>query len=169
MAILGSLPFWGSALMSSVGGWASDRLIERGHSVTRVRKGFAATGMLLCTLVMPAAVVKDPMVSLVLISIAALSLGLTTSNNWAITQTLAGSPAAGKWTGAQNCFGNFAGVTAPYVTGLIVSATGSFYLAFVAVTFFLVVGAISYLFVIGPLLEVDWQADEETANLSKDR
>jgi len=168
MAILGSLPFWGSAFMSSLAGWVSDRLVERGYSVTKVRKGFAAAGMLLCTSVMPAALVKDPMLALVLISIAGLSLGLTTSNNWAITQTLAGASAAGKWTGAQNCFGNFAGVTAPYVTGVIVSATGSFYLAFVTVTIFLVLGAISYVFIIGPLHEVDWRASRSPVRLSKD-
>jgi MFS transporter, ACS family, D-galactonate transporter len=157
MAILGSLPFWGAALMSSIGGWTSDRLIERGFSVTRVRKSFAATGLLLCTLVLPASLVQDSMVSLVLISIAALALGLTTSNNWAISQTLAGPSAAGKWTGAQNCFGNFAGVTAPYVTGVIIAKTGSYHWAFVSVTAFLIIGALSFAFVVGPLKEVDWE------------
>jgi MFS transporter, ACS family, D-galactonate transporter len=156
MAIQGSLPFWGAALMSSAAGWASDRLIQKGHSVTKVRKGFAISGLLLCTLVLPAALVKDPILSLVLISISALSLGLTTSNNWAIAQTLAGPSAAGKWTGAQNCFGNLAGVTAPFVTGLIVAQTGSFYWAFVAVAVFLCIGALSFGLVVGPLQEVQW-------------
>lgn len=166
MAVLGSLPFWGAALMSSLAGWTSDRLIQHGNSVTKVRKGFAATGLLLCTLVLPASLVQDPMVSLILISIAALSLGLTTSNNWAISQTLAGPSAAGKWTGAQNCFGNFAGVTAPYVTGVIVARTGSFHWAFVSVAVFLVIGAVSFLFVVGPLKETDWsQPERQTSQI----
>ena len=40
MALFGALPFCGSALSSLVSGWASDRLIARGASVTRVRKSF---------------------------------------------------------------------------------------------------------------------------------
>jgi MFS transporter, ACS family, D-galactonate transporter len=157
MAVLGSVPFWGLAVSTTICGWASDNLIMRGVSATRVRKAFAASGLLLCTLVLPAAMIDSANISVVLITFAYLAFGLCTSNHWAITQTLAGPSAAGKWTGMQNGFGNLAGVVAPLVTGLIVSRTGSFYLAFVVVAILLVVGATSYVFVIGPLVPVDWK------------
>ena len=48
------------------------------------------------------------------------------SNNWAITQTLAGPRAAGKWCALQNGVGNLAGVTAPWFTGWVVGQTGHF-------------------------------------------
>jgi nitrate/nitrite transporter NarK len=76
---------------------------------------------------------------------ACVALGLFTSNVWAITQTLAGTGAAGKWTGIQNFIGNLGGVVAPIVTGMIVERTGSFFLAFVAAAAVLVVGAGVYL------------------------
>ncbi len=156
MAVMGSVPLWGLAVSATICGWASDRLISRGSTPTRVRKGFAAAGLLLCTLVLPAAIVPNPWTCIALLTAACLSFGLCTSNHWAISQTLAGAPAAGKWTGLQNAFGNLAGVAAPWVTGVIVSATGQFFYAFVAVCVVLVLGALSFLFVVGPVSEVDW-------------
>src|SRR5208282_2685 len=67
MALLGSVPFWGVALSSAAGGWASDLWISRGGSPTRVRKTFMVGGMLLSTLILPAAIVRDPKISMVLL------------------------------------------------------------------------------------------------------
>jgi len=156
MATMGSVPLFGLAVSATISGWVSDRLIMRGVTPTRVRKSFAAAGLLLCMLVLPAAVVANHVACIALLTAACLSFGLCTSNHWAITQTLAGSAAAGKWTGAQNAFGNLAGVAAPWVTGIIVSATGHFLYAFVAVCIVLVAGASSFLFVVGRIEEVDW-------------
>lgn len=158
MAVLGSLPFWCVALSSAVSGWASDLWIARGGSPTRVRKTFMAGGMLLSTLILPAAIVRDPMISMALLVITSLCFGLFTSNLWAITQTLAGPAAAGKWTGWQNMFGNFAGIVAPWVTGRIVDVTGQFLLAFVGVCAALVLGAVSYLVIVGDVKPVRWHS-----------
>ncbi len=155
MAILGSLPFWALAVSATLSGWLSDHLIARGASVTRVRKTFAAAGLLLlCGLILPAALVPDHRMAIALLIAGFFSFGLTTSNHWAISQTLAGPMASGRWTGVQNAFGNLAGVVAPTVTGLIVQKTGSFYLAFVAVCAVLVLGAIGFVFVVGPIAPV---------------
>src|SRR5260370_13076394 len=69
---------------------------------------------------------------MVVLVAASLCYGMCSSNLWAITQTLAGPAASGKWTGLQNGFGNLAGVVAPHLTGLIVKQTHSFVLAFAA-------------------------------------
>jgi len=158
MAILGSLPFWGVALSSAISGWASDRWIARGASPTRVRKTFMAAGMLLSTLILPAAMVRDATVSMILLIITSLCFGLFTSNLWAITQTLAGPEAAGKWTGWQNMFGNWAGIFGPWFTGRIVDTTGQFLLAFVAVCVTLVIGAFSFAIIIGEIAPVRWRS-----------
>src|SRR6476469_2857566 len=110
--------------------------------------------MLLSTLILPAALVHDPMVSMSLLMAASLSFGLFTSNILAVTQTLAGPAAAGKWTGWQNMFGNFAGIVGPWLTGFIVDTTGQFLLAFVAVCAALVLGAVSYLAIVGDVKPV---------------
>jgi MFS family permease len=156
MALMGSVPFWGLAASATINGWLADHLIRRGASPTLVRKSFAAAGLLLCTLILPAALVPSPWMSITLLTAACLSFGLCTSNHWAITQTIAGAPAAGKWTGLENAFGNLAGVAAPWITGVIVSATGHFFYAFVAVCAVLVLGALCFLFIVGPVSPVNW-------------
>jgi MFS transporter, ACS family, D-galactonate transporter len=158
MAILGSLPFWMIALTSVIGGFASDRLIAGGATTTRVRKSFIASGLLMTTLLLPAAMAQSESTSMALFLVACLAFGFTSSNHWALTQSIAGPVASGKWTGLQNSFGNLAGVTAPWLTGVIVQRTNSFYLAFVAVAVVVVLGATSFVFIVGQVEPVDWRA-----------
>jgi cyanate permease len=75
-------------------------------------------------------------------------------NLWAITQTLAGPRAAGKWTSIQNGFGNFAGVAGPWFTGWVVFKTGEFFLAFAAAAAIALAGAAIFVFGIGPIEQV---------------
>jgi ACS family D-galactonate transporter-like MFS transporter len=157
MALLGSLPFFLVAAGALIGGSISDAWIRRGASPTLVRKTFVCTGLTGCAVfLLPSAIAGDQTFSLVLMSIACLSMGLFSSNLWAITQTLAGPSAAGKWTGAQNGCGNLAGVVAPSVTGLIVNSTHSFYIAFVCVSAILLVGAFAFLVLMGRIELVPW-------------
>lgn len=156
MGVLASLPFWGSATAAIFCGWLSDRLIQRGHSATKVRKSFVIFGLLLSTTMLPAALVSDLMWSIILISIAYVAFGIFASNLWAITQTIAGPLAAGKWTGIQNTTNSLSGVIAPLLTGLIVATTGSYLWAFAIPTVFAVIGALSYLVVVGKVEPRDW-------------
>src|SRR5207249_7233592 len=119
---------------------------------------FVVTGIALSTLMFPAAIVSDLRVSIAFLVASYVAYGLFSSNHWAITQTLAGPLAAGKWTGLQNGISNLAGVVAPFVTGLIVSRTGNFYLAFSSASVILLVGAVCYLFVVGEVAPVVWPA-----------
>ncbi len=155
-AIFGSLPFWGIAATAVAAGWASDRLIANGYGVSRVRKTFAVAGLLLTTLILPASMLRNHSAAMALLTVGCLSYGLYSANVWAITQTLAG-PAAGKWTGIQNCIGNLAGIAAPYVTGLIKFNTGHFFYAFAAACFWLAVAACSCLFIVGRVEPVRWR------------
>jgi MFS-type transporter involved in bile tolerance (Atg22 family) len=75
---------------------------------------------------------------------------------FAYAQTLAGPLAAGKWTGLQNGIGNFAGLIGPILTGFVVSETGSFLAAFAITVVILIVGFVSWVFVVGPIEEVNW-------------
>src|SRR5262249_2278498 len=130
MAVYGSLSFLAVALSSVFSGWLSDRWIARGASPTRVRKTFAGVGLCFATIILPVALVRDVDVAMALLMLACLSFGIYTANVYAITQTLAGPRAAGKWTSLQNGFANLAGVAAPWLTGWVVQTTGEFYLAF---------------------------------------
>ncbi|HYT58860.1 MAG TPA: MFS transporter [Haliangiales bacterium] len=158
MAVFGSLPFWGMAAATLASGWASDLWIGRGTSATRVRKTFAVAGLLLCAVLMlPAALVAGQSLALAFLIASCVSLGIFTSNVWAITQTLAGPRAAGKWTGIQNFVGNLGGVISPIIAGLIVEQTRSFFLAFAVAAVILVLGAGCYLFLVPRVEPIAWR------------
>jgi MFS transporter, ACS family, D-galactonate transporter len=157
MAVLGSLPFVMIAISATLGGWISDLLISKGRTPTLVRKSFIATGLLSGTIVYPAGIALSDNVSMGLFLLACFGFGFASSNHWAVTQTLAGPSAASKWTGFQNCFGNFAGVAAGWVTGEIVNKTKSFDGAFLVVALMLVMGTFSYLFIIPELKPINWE------------
>jgi cyanate permease len=107
---------------------------------------------------LPACLVTNQVLSMALLIVSCLSLGLTSSNFWAISQTLAGPRAAGQWAGLQNGIGNLAGIAGPYLTGLIVARSGAFLPAFLAASLVSTAGACSYLFVVRKVEPVDWRA-----------
>jgi MFS family permease len=157
MALTGWLPFCATAAGATVGGCLSDAWIRRGGSPTLVRKLFVVAGLSGCAVfLLPAAVVRDQFAAMSLLIVAAFIYGLFSGNLWAVTQTLAGPLAAGKWTGIQNSAGNLAGIAAPVITGFIVERTGSFYFGFVWVCVILIISALSYLFIVGRVEPVDW-------------
>ena len=156
MALFGWLPFLAIAASCVFSGWLSDRLIARGRSPTLVRKSFAGIGLTFATLLIPVVLVRDPNLAIGLLILACISYGVYTSNLWAMTQSLAGPRAAGKWTSFQNGFGNLAGVLAPSLTGFVVDRTGEFYLAFVVAAGFALAGAGMFVFGVGPIVEVNF-------------
>ena len=125
-------------------------------SPTRARKGTVITGLTLSTAILPVAVVNDAGVSLGLLMAACLAFGIFCSNHWAITQTLAGPLAAGRWTSIQNGVGNIGGIVAPWFTGWVVERTDSFVPAFVAAAVIVLAGAALYAFAIGKVEQVNW-------------
>jgi cyanate permease len=87
---------------------------------------------------------------------AAVGVGMSGVGVFAYAQTLAGPQAAGKWTGLQNGFGNFAGLIGPILTGFVVDKTGSFLAPFAITVAVLILGFIAWVFIVGPLQEVNW-------------
>jgi MFS family permease len=156
MGVIGAVPFWAAAVSAILGGWTSDALINKGYSTTKVRKAYVACGLVLSVAAYPSALVEDLTISLALLTVAYAALGITVSNMWAISQTLAGPPAAGKWAGAQNCLGAVAGIVAPIVSGFVVQMTGNFSLAFLIMAILALVGAASYVFVVRTIAPIDW-------------
>ena len=157
MAVFGSVAFLVIGLSSAFCGWLSDHWIAAGGSPTLVRKTFTGAGLGLATIILPVAIVRSENLSMALLMIAGICVGMFSSNHWAITQTLSGPQAAGRWTSLQNGFGNLAGVTAPWLTGFLVARTGSFVPAFAVVAAISLTGGAMYLFVIGRVEQVPWE------------
>ena len=81
----------------------------------------------------------------------------------AFSQTLAGPHATGKWTGLQNGFANLAGVVAPALTGFLVDRTGKFLAPLAITAAVLVVGGLSWVFVVGRVEQVTWKSEHRKA------
>jgi MFS family permease len=132
MGVIGSFPFLVMVIPSLGGGVLADSLIARGGAPVRVRKAFLAIGLGLTAFLLPLTVVSRIEFALAALYAACFTLGVYASNLFALTQSLAGPAASGRWTGLQNACGNVPGVVAPWVTGWIVQTTGRYFAAFIA-------------------------------------
>lgn len=158
MATIGAAAYLVIAAATLSAGWMSDILLKRGVSVTRVRKSVVVLGLVASAAILPVGFVSDLRVAMALLLIGCVGFGTYTSNHWVITQTLAGPIMAGRWTSLQNGIGNFSGILAAWLTGLIVDRMGSFRFAFVISALIALVGAFLWGAVVGPVEEVSWRA-----------
>jgi MFS transporter, ACS family, D-galactonate transporter len=156
MAIIGALAYCVTAISTTITGWLADRAIAAGSSPTRVRKTCTVTGLTFATVVLFVVVIPGSVASMAFLFIACFSYGIFTSSHWAITQTIAGPEAVGKWSGLQNCFANLSGVAAPAITGFVVDKTIHFFWAFVVSAAVVLIGAAVYAFILGPVEPVKW-------------
>ena len=156
MGRIAGVAFLCCAASSAISGPLSDRWIAAGASPNRVRKlllviglGGAGTVLVLC-------VVAPPSLSIGLLLLSSALYGLSNPNIFAAAQILAGPLAAGKWMGFQNFVGNFAGIVAPALTGLLVEKTGHFFWPFAVTGVITWIGSLSWIYVVGPIEPVNW-------------
>lgn len=155
-AKLGGLAFLVIGASALVSGWLSDRWIAAGVTPTAVRKAFLSAGLVSAgTLLWFSSLTPDSL-SVVLLLTASAAYGLCSPQSFAVSQALAGPLRAGTWTGLQNCIGNMAGVIAPALTGWVVESTGHFGWAFATAALIGWMGALAWVFVVGPIREVEW-------------
>jgi MFS transporter, ACS family, D-galactonate transporter len=140
--------FGGMAIVATLSGWAADLLIGRGHNPVTVRKCFTIAGFsIACTELIGAQ--ASSLETALLFAVVSLSgLGLATANYWALTQTLIPGAAIGRISGIQNCACSFAGIVAPILTGWLLQRTGSYEAPMVAILIVLMIGVLSYLFLV---------------------
>jgi MFS family permease len=157
MAKIGGIVYLLGSSFALLAGWLSDRWIVSGATPSRVRKTFTGGGLALAGIFVGLAVVGGPLYCVAALILGVIFFGVYCSNVWAVTQTLAGPQAAGRWTGFQNFVGNLAGVVAPATTGFVLDRTGHFYWAFAILTVLALTGAASWVFLVGPVEPVVWQ------------
>lgn len=166
MAKIGGAAYLLGALFATLAGWLSDRWISAGGTPTRVRKSFAGGGLALAGLLLGLFALSGPAMAVALAILGVIFLGVSSSNIWAITQTLAGPQAAGRWTGFQNFVGNWAGVVGPALTGFVLDWTGHFYWAFAIMTAVALAGAASWFFLVGQVRQVAWGGKPQAGAVS---
>ena len=134
-----------------VGGWLVDFLIARGNEPTRVRKTILVVGLLLGLAIAPATQTRDPVIATLWITIALSGLAASAPIGWSIPGLIAPKGSTGSVGAIMNFSNNVMGILAPTVTGIIVGATHSFVAAFSTAAVVLVIGIVSYIFVLGPI------------------
>jgi MFS family permease len=144
------------AVAAVISGWASDVLISKGQSPTLVRKGFVVAGMTGTGLLFVAAALTSGVPSTILLIASGFTVGISGTMVFTIGQTLAGPRAGGRWMGIQNMVGNFSGIAAPIITGLVVDWTGSFAGAFLVAAGFSAIGILCWLIVVQRIRPIDW-------------
>jgi MFS family permease len=159
MAKIGGTAYLVGACLSIFSGWLSDRWIRRGATPTVVRKTFVGGGLACAGIFLLLSAIATPFYGVILLMVGISFQSMSASNIWAITQTLAGPYAAGRWTGLQNFVGNLAGVVAPALTGFVLDRTGHFYWPFAILAMVALVGTWSWLFLVGAVREVTWQKE----------
>jgi len=163
MARVGGLVYLLFAASATIFGKLSDRWVIAGASPTTVRKSLATAGnMGMGTFLALSGIAPDGLLVPTL-ALAGAFMGMSSCNIWAMTQTLAGREVVGRWTGVQNFLGNFAGIVAPILTGFLLDRTGHFYWAFFITTAVVWLGAISWVFIVGPIEPVDWTPHPQVA------
>jgi ACS family D-galactonate transporter-like MFS transporter len=142
---------WIAATLSDliIGGWLVDRLISNGRDESRVRKSVLIIGMLFGLAVFGATRTTDPHWAIFWISVALAGLAASAPVGWSIPALIAPKGGAGTVGGIMNFMNNMMGVAAPIITGIIVGATQSFVNAFIVAGLVLIVGILSYVFVLG--------------------
>ncbi|MFE7216403.1 MFS transporter [Streptomyces sp. NPDC001698] len=166
LGLLGTIPAITAFIGNFAGGWASDALVRRGHSLTFARKSCIIAGMLVSSLIGLAALVDSSAVALALLSLSFGGVTFATSSIVTLPADIAPvstQPWASSIQGIQNSLSNLAGVASPFVIGLIYGRTGSFAGGLLTAAGVAVVGCLIYLFMVGDIEPLEVKGQPETA------
>ncbi len=153
LGLLGMLPGVAAIPAAWLGGFASDHLFRRGWSLTRARKTCLVGGMLCSSIITLSAFVSSTTGTLLCFTLAYASIAFTGANIWSLPGDIAPTPGhVATLGGIQNFAANLSGIVISTFTGLMVTITkGSFVVPLCVSGALCVVGAISYLLIVGPI------------------
>jgi D-galactonate transporter len=137
-----------------LGGFLSDTLIRRGHSLTLARKAPIVGGMLLSVCIIGCNYVTTDWVVVALMSLAFFGKGIG-ALGWAVVADTSPAEALGLSGAIFNMFGNVAGIVTPIVIGYLVATTGSFNGALVFVGLNALLTVFSYLVIVKDIKRVE--------------
>jgi len=151
LGTLGMVPALMAILGNWLGGYTSDRLLKMGWSPTKARKTCLVGGMLTASSIGVSAFVDSTMMCLALFSLAYAALSFTGANVWTVGSEIAPTQDhVASIGGIQNFAGNLAGILITTFTGVMLVLTkGSFLIPLAVAGGLCVVGALSYLFIVG--------------------
>lgn len=146
--------YGGLALITIVAGYVADKIIASGKSETKVRMSFIVSGFLCGAVIMAIPFVSSHTAILTILIIAISGMGLATANTWAIMQTIAPKGTVGTMSGIQNLGATSGGFLAPLLAGYVIGDSNNYNSVFVVAGIMMLLGIISYVFIIGKVEEL---------------
>ncbi|MGH8780977.1 MFS transporter [Paraburkholderia sp.] len=150
---MASVPFLAAFVGILSSGLLSDWMIRRGASATVARKVPIVAGLLLSTTIVGANYVSTPAMVIVFMAIAFFGSGFS-SITWVLVSSMAKKELLGLTGGMFNLMGNLSSICVPIVIGLLVKGD-DFAPALVFMSAVGLVGALSYLFVVGRIERIE--------------
>jgi len=150
VGLVAAIPALAGFIGGIIGGVFSDYLLRRGFSLTFSRKLPIILGMLLSCTIIIANYTQSDIIVVMVMSIAFFSKGFS-NLGWCVLSDTSPKEVIGLSGGIFNTFGNVAAILTPLIIGFILKSTHSFDLAILYVGSMGIIGAASYIFIVGPL------------------
>ncbi|MDB5671392.1 MAG: transporter, family, D-galactonate transporter [Alphaproteobacteria bacterium] len=151
------LPYVAATVGVLMGGIVSDLLIRRTGSANLGRKLPIVAGLLLASTIILANYVTSNALVILVMSIAFFGQGMV-NLGWTLVSDVAPKPLIGLTGGLFNFCANLAGIVTPLAIGFIVQATGSFYGALAFIGILALLGAVSYIFIVGDVHRLEMES-----------
>jgi ACS family glucarate transporter-like MFS transporter len=148
-----------------LGGLASDKLLQKGFSLSASRKAPIVLGMSLATTMMLCNYVNTQWAIVALMSLAFFGKGFG-ALGWTVIADTSPAGMTGLNGGVFNLIGNLAGITTPIIIGYLIKRTGSFHDVLLYVGFTSVVAILSYIPLAGKIRRLDVTDFERTKAIS---
>ncbi|MCM3569007.1 MFS transporter [Neobacillus mesonae] len=142
-----SVPYIGAFLGGIAGGIISDILLKKNKSLSVARKTPIITGFLLSCIIVLANFTSNIVLIILIMTIAFFAKGMA-GLTWSLVGDMAPKELVGLTGGIFNTIGNIAGIVTPIVIGLIFAKTHSFSGALTFVAAVMLIGALSYIFIV---------------------
>ncbi|MGX9522725.1 MFS transporter [Vibrio mediterranei] len=150
---MASLPFLCGCLGVLSSGFFSDFLLRKGYSLAVARKTPIIAGLLLTSTIIGAEFFQNPAAVTAFMSIAFFATGLA-SITWSLVSSIAPKRLIGFTGGVFNLTGGLAAIITPIVIGYLAGDTGSFLAPLIYISSVSLIGALSYLFIVGKVERV---------------
>ena len=149
VGLFASLPLFAGVVGDTVGGLATDWLLQKTGSAKIGRRTIAILGLLGCAVcIVPAALTADAYVAVYCLTASMFFLEFTIGPSWAVPMDTGGKY-SGTVSGMMNMAGNIGGALSPMVFGFLVQY-GSWEAPFIVAACLLVAGAAVWAFWLDP-------------------
>jgi Sugar phosphate permease len=149
VGIYGALPYLAAIAGVLVAGRWSDWMISKGYGLGMSRKLPVIVGLLLSSVIIGSNYTNDINIIITFMSVAFFGQGMASAISWALLSEIVPKELVGSCSGVYNFVANLGGTLSPAIVGYLIAKSGSYSSALVFVSVMGLLGAFSYIFIIG--------------------